>query len=289
MTAAAPISRFVVVNGARLHCLDYGGDGPPAVLHHATGFHAWMWTPIAAVLTRRYRVFALDARGHGDSDKPSSGYRWAGFVEDLTTFVEGLELGRVLGIGHSLGGSTMIGAAADRSDLFVALALLDPILFPREFRSGAVADNPMAAAARRRREFWTNPEEVLASYRGRGPFGKWTDEALCLYVEHGFAREDGGVRLKCPPAIEAQVFSMEPLYDLWLALERIQAPTLLMRGEESEAFSANDSAEALRRLPRGDLVTIPQTTHTFPMEVPGEVGERILAFAAGSHEAGGRR
>jgi pimeloyl-ACP methyl ester carboxylesterase len=95
--------------------------------------------------------------------------------------------------------------------------------------------------------------------------------------------------LKCPPAIEAQVFSMEPLYDLWLALERILAPTLLMRGEESEAFSANDSAEALRRLPRGELVTIPQTTHTFPMEVPGEVAERILTFAAAYREPGGRR
>jgi pimeloyl-ACP methyl ester carboxylesterase len=284
MIAAAPTSRFVVVNGARLHFLDYGGDGPPAVLHHATGFHAWMWAPIAARLTRRYHVFALDARGHGDSDKPSNGYRWSGFVGDLTTFVEELELGRVLGIGHSLGGSTMIGAAAERSDLFVALALLDPILFPREFRSEGIADNPMAAAARRRREFWTSIEEVLASYRGRGPFGKWTDEALRLYVEHGFASDDGQVRLKCPPAVEAQVFSMEPLYDLWLALERVQVPALLMRGEESEAFSASDAAEALRRLPRGELVTIPQTTHTFPMEVPDEVSEKILAFAASSRD-----
>jgi pimeloyl-ACP methyl ester carboxylesterase len=286
MTAAAPISSFVVVNGVRLRCLDYGGDGPPAVLHHATGFHAWMWAPIAAVLTRRYRVLALDARGHGDSDKPSSGYWWEGFVGDLISFVEELELGRVLGVGHSLGGSTMIGAAADRSDLFVALTLLDPILFPREFRSGAIAENPMATAARRRRELWTSIEEVFASYRGRGPFVKWTDEALRLYVQHGFAREDGRVRLKCSPAIEAQVFSMEPLNDLWLALERVRVPTLLMRGEESEAFSATDATEALRRLARGELVTIPQTTHTFPMEVPGEVGERIMAFAAGSREPG---
>ena len=109
---------------------------------------------------------------------------------------------------------------------------------------------------------------------------KWTDEALRLYVEHGFAREDGQVRLKCPPAIEAQVFSMELGYDLWAALERVQAPTLLVRGEESEAFSENDAAEALRRLPRGELATFAGTTHTFPMEVPGEVGELILAFGA---------
>ncbi len=278
MAAAAPISSFVSVNGVRLHYLDFGGEGPPAVLHHATGFHAWMWTPIAAVLTRRYRVLALDGRGHGDSEKPLSGYRWEGFVADLVAFVETLRLGRVLGVGHSLGGTTTAGAAAARPDLFTALALLDPILFPREF-SGAIEDNPMAAAARRRREVWGSAKEVLASYRGRGPFVKWTDEALRLYVDHGFAREAGQVRLKCPPAIEAQVFSMELRDDLWSTLERVQAPTLLVRGEESEAFSANDAAEALRRLPRGELATIAETTHTFPMEVPGKVGELILAFA----------
>jgi pimeloyl-ACP methyl ester carboxylesterase len=277
MAAAAPTSSFVSVNGARLHVLRYGGEGPPAVLHHATGFHAWMWAPIAAVLTRRYHVLALDARGHGDSDKPPSGYRWDGFMADLIAFIETLRLGRVIGVGHSLGASTTAGAAAERPDLFAALALLDPILFPREFRV-AIEDNPMAAAARRRRDVWTSTEDVLASYRGRGPFGKWTDEALRLYVEHGFAREGGQVRLKCPPAIEAQVFSMELGYDLWAALERVQAPTLLMRGEESDAFSANDAAEALRRLPRGELATIPGTTHTFPMEVPGHVGEILLAF-----------
>ncbi len=277
MATAAPTSGFVSVNGARLHYLDYGGDGPPAVLHHATGFHAWTCAPIAAVLTRRHRVLALDARGHGDSDKPPSGYRWEGFMADLIAFIETLQLGRVFGVGHSLGGSTMTGAAAERPDLFAALALLDPILFPREFR-GALEDNPMSAAARRRREVWPSTDEVLASYRGRGPFGKWTDGALRLYVDHGFKREAGQVRLKCPPDVEAQVFSMEPVYDLWDMLERVQSPTLLARGEESEAFSASDAAEALRRLSRGELVTIPATTHTFPMEVPGEVGEMILSF-----------
>jgi pimeloyl-ACP methyl ester carboxylesterase len=277
MAATAPTSSFASVNGVRLHYLDYGGDGPAAVLHHATGFHAWMWAPIAPVLTRRHRVLALDARGHGDSDKPPSGYRWDGFMADLIAFIETLRLGRVLGVGHSLGGSTTSGAAAERPDLFSALALLDPILFPREFR-GAIEDNPMAEAARRRREVWTSLQEVLESYRGRGPFAKWTDEALRLYVEHGFAREGAGVRLKCPPAIEAQVFSMELGYDLWAALERVQAPTLLMRGAQSTAFSAADAAEALGRLPRGQLATIPETTHTFPMEVPSQVGETILAF-----------
>ncbi len=68
-----PVRRSAAVNGIRLAYLDFGGGGPPAVLHHPTGFLSWVWAPIAERLAQRYRVFALDARGHGDSDKPESG------------------------------------------------------------------------------------------------------------------------------------------------------------------------------------------------------------------------
>ena len=43
MARPTPASGFASVNDVCLHYLDYGGNGPPAVLHHATGFHAWVW------------------------------------------------------------------------------------------------------------------------------------------------------------------------------------------------------------------------------------------------------
>jgi pimeloyl-ACP methyl ester carboxylesterase/catechol 2,3-dioxygenase-like lactoylglutathione lyase family enzyme len=281
MSRPTPASGFVAANGVRLHYLDYGGEGPPAVLHHATGFHAWVWTPIAEALSTRYRVFAVDARGHGDSEKPADGYRWETFISDLVAFVQALALGRVLGVGHSLGATTTAGAAAQRPDLFRAVALLDPILFPREFRNMSMADNPMASAALKRRAAWPSHEEVFASYRGRGPFVKCRDAVLRLYVDHGFADDDGGVRLKCAPTIEAQVFRMAPEsgFDGWKALERLRVPTLLLRGAESDAFSAGDAEAALACLARGELSTLPDTTHMFPMEVPEAVAAAILGFA----------
>jgi pimeloyl-ACP methyl ester carboxylesterase/catechol 2,3-dioxygenase-like lactoylglutathione lyase family enzyme len=281
MVRSTPASGFVSVNDVRLHYLDYGGDGPPAVLHHATGFHAWVWQPIAERLSTRYRVFALDARGHGDSDKPPAGYRWETFIADLVAFVEALGLGRALGVGHSLGGTTTAGAAAERPDLFRAVALLDPILIPREFRNPSSSDNPMASGALKRREVWESLEQVFASYRGRGPFVKWPDDLLRLYVDHGFTADERGVRLKCPPTIEAAVFRMapEPGFDGWATLERVTVPALLMRGVESEAFSARDAEAALARLQHGELCTLPDTTHMFPMEAPETVAASILRFA----------
>ncbi len=279
MVDPSPVSRFVSVNGVRLHYLDFGGGGPPAVLHHGTGFHAWLWAPIARALSSRYRVVALDARGHGDSDKPEGGYRWETFTADLVAFVDAAGIPAGLGVGHSLGATVTAAAAAERRDLFSAVALLDPILFPRESGARLEGESPMSATARRRRERWTSLEEVCASYRGRGPFARWPEAALRLYVDHGFTPENGGVRLKCPPAVEAQVFDMSPRFDSWGALDRVGVPALVLRGGDSEVLSAGDAAEVRRRLPRAELGTIEGATHTFPMEKPDEVAAAILAFA----------
>lgn len=279
MILSTPDSRFVSVNGVRLHYLDFGGSGPPAVLHHGTGFHAWLWAPIARALSRRYRVVALDARGHGDSGKPEGGYRWETFVGDLIAFVEATGLAGGLGVGHSLGATTTAAAAAERPDLFSRVVLLDPILLPRGSRPDVEGESPISTAARRRRERWTSVEEAYASYRGRGAFARWPDAMLRLYVEYGFVTENGGVRLKCPPAVEAQVFDMRPHLDGWAALARIGVPALLLRGADSEALSENDVAKVRRRLPRAEIGTIEGATHTFPMEKPDRVADTILAFA----------
>jgi len=276
---AKPVSRFVAVNGVRLHYLDFAGDGPTAVLHHATGFHSWVWTPIAEALAGRYRVYAIDGRGHGDSDKPVDGYQWEAFVADFTAFVEFLDRRPVFGIGHSLGATATAGAAAARPDLFRAVVLLDPIFYPRESRTSLAGEHPIAAAARRRREVWGSHDEVFESYQGRGPFAKWRDDVLRLYVDHGFALENGGVRLKCPPPVEAQVYRMAASFDPWAAVERLRLPVLVVRGAQSTTFSAKDAAETARRLPDGKLVTLEGASHTFPMEQPGEVARAILDFA----------
>jgi len=71
-----PREGAVRADSLRLHYLEWGDAGPPlagqaAVLLHATGFLARLWEPIAEGLSGRFHVYAYDARGHGDSDKPA--------------------------------------------------------------------------------------------------------------------------------------------------------------------------------------------------------------------------
>ena len=98
--------------------LDWGGEGPLALLHHANGFCAGAWGPVAELLSDHYRVIAIDARGHGDSSKPEGAdcYRWELFGRDVLAVAELLAAehpdGRIaLGLGHSFGGKWSLFAS----------------------------------------------------------------------------------------------------------------------------------------------------------------------------------
>lgn len=118
---------------------DFGGDGPIALLHHANGMCAATWAPVAVGLQSNFRVVAIDARGHGDSEHLSvpQDYDWRFLVSDLYGVAEQLldESGQSvisLGIGSSFGGIITAGTEAARPGLFERLMLLDPPIHPTQ-------------------------------------------------------------------------------------------------------------------------------------------------------------
>ncbi len=76
---------------------------PPVVLLHGTGDTAGDWDPIAAGLCADRTVFAVDLRGHGDSDWPGT-YAIGLMERDVARLLPGLTAGEVDLVGHSLGG-----------------------------------------------------------------------------------------------------------------------------------------------------------------------------------------
>ena len=97
-------SAFVTLNGLRFRYLEYPGDGeaeaPPVVLLHGLASNARWWVLVGPLLARRFRVFALDQRGHGESDTPDSGYDFGTVPGDLAAFVNELGLERPVVVGH---------------------------------------------------------------------------------------------------------------------------------------------------------------------------------------------
>ena len=70
---------------------DLGGSGAPLVVCHATGFHGRAYGPLATGLVARFRVWAIDFRGHGAATAPVDGnFAWAGMRDDLLAVVDAL-------------------------------------------------------------------------------------------------------------------------------------------------------------------------------------------------------
>ena len=274
--------RFVTANGLRFHYLDWGGDGPDLILVHPTGFVAAIWQPLAERLQERFRVVAVDTRGHGDTEKPREDYGWPSFARDLEAFVDEARLVHPIGIGHSAGATAIAVAEASQPGTFRRAVLMEPILFYGPARSRFTLEaNPMAAGALKRRTGWPSRQAVFDSYRSRPPFQAWDPEILRLYVQDGFAAlPDGSVQLKCPPEAEARMYLWGP-YELPTAelIPRVTCPVLLIRGAESTAFSARAAARTAALLPDSRLVTMPGT-HFAPFEHPRRAEAEILAFLA---------
>ena len=104
---------FVDLNGLRFHYRDWGGYGHPFVLLHGLASTAHIWNLTAPLLAQRFRLFALDQRGHGQSAKPEDGYDFSSTAGDLSAFIEALDLERPVIVGHSWGGNVAIQFAVD--------------------------------------------------------------------------------------------------------------------------------------------------------------------------------
>ncbi|MBI4310757.1 MAG: alpha/beta fold hydrolase, partial [Chloroflexi bacterium] len=112
------MDRYAIVNGLRLHCLDWGNGGAtPLLLLHGQRGHAHTWDAVARRFADAYRVLALDLRGHGDSDWSRPGdYSASTYAADLEQWVEQLHLPPFLLMGHCLGGAVATVYAARRPD-----------------------------------------------------------------------------------------------------------------------------------------------------------------------------
>jgi pimeloyl-ACP methyl ester carboxylesterase len=275
----APREGTVTVNGLRLHYLDWGGEGPAIVLHHATSLHAWVWHPIAQRLVARGRVLAYDARGHGDSDKPASDYGWDRFARDLVGFIEALQLGPATLVGHSSGGTAALACAAWRPELVTRIVALEPVLVPPQVEGRVPGHRQLSEGARRRRTVWPSLEAAARHLRQREAYAHWREDVLRLYLEKGtFRRPDGQVELKMSGELEAQVYEGRPALDIWPLLSSVRCPVLLVMGRSPSPGLDVGIREAARHLPDARLEQMAAGSHFFPQELPEETAGIIEAF-----------
>jgi pimeloyl-ACP methyl ester carboxylesterase len=199
------------------------------------------------------------------------------FGEDLVILIDALDLDAITAVGHSMGGHSVVHAAALRPLAFRSLLLLDPVI--RE--SGKYGKPWMEDHfARKRRNQWASPEEMYERFRAREPFHSWDQQTLRDYCQ--YALKEGGV-LACAPEFEASVYehSSDLDADLDGELGAIAVPVTVMRAHlewnDDNGMSGSPTDPKLAaRFQRGIDVQVP-FGHFFPMEAPDLVIEQILS------------
>lgn len=274
--------------GVEIALLDWGGDGPLVLMHHANGFCAGTLGLVAEALVPAFRVIGMDARGHGDSSQPEgpAAYGWDHFALDYLAVAERLAAehpsGRVgVGVGHSFGGTSALGAAARRPDLFERLVLVDPVIPPPAELVRTLDPERMSRlsrlveGARKRRSLWADRSEARAHFAERSLFRDWRPEAIDLYVEHGLrVRTDGQLELKCPGEVEAAIFGSSSTVDVAdLARRAAPVPMTVLWAERGD-FSREIYARTFGSLANARILDVP-CGHLVPMERPDLVAAAI--------------
>jgi esterase len=263
----------VSLNGLRFHYRDWGDpSGPPLVLLHGFMGTARDWDTIARGLADRYRVLALDQRGHGESAWATD-YHEQRLVDDLASFVDQLGLTRFAAVGFSGGGTTAGSYAAREPDRVERLVLADCF---------GADDNPalrvQLRTLRALPETFASPEEAAAAFRPlvrhapEDELRHWMTSALVPENDGRWSwRYDPVFRVPGPPGrlnAEPEVFTER--------LAGVTCPTLLLVGAESFLL---DSAERMAAaLPRTRLERLPKAGHIAPLDNPRGFLEIIDRF-----------
>jgi non-heme chloroperoxidase len=220
------MSHFTTADGTRLAYEDYG-IGEPIVFVASWALDADMWEyQIPYFAERGYRCVALDRRGHGRSDRPSTGYDIDTTADDLTALLEHLDLTGVTLVGHSFGGAEVARYLARHGEERVAgVAFVSAVLpFLKQ-----TEDNPdgLPEAAL---------EETIAQFRTDRP--KWfARQAQVWYATH-LGNEVSpalidwtlGKCLSASPWATTQLFRSMFHADHRAGLREITVPTLVVHG-----------------------------------------------------------
>ena len=270
--------RTIVLNGQRFHYTEWGAStAPPLVMLHGVTGHARTWDEEAAALAARYRVLALDQRGHGDSDpSPNADYTVATLSADVTAFVDTLGLPRFSLVGLSMGGRVAIAFAGQAPRRVDRLVIVD--IGPEISEAGLIRVGTLMA---RSPELFTSLEHALAFHRVTNPL--YTEAMLSHRVEHGTKPTDGGLTWKYDRGLRDAVRAgtwRDPI-DLWPLWRDISCPILLVRGADSDVLSAEIAKRMLDENPNTHFAEVPGAGHTVPGDQPAAFRTLLNAFLSG--------
>jgi pimeloyl-ACP methyl ester carboxylesterase len=292
IVSPGPVRDSISVPGrGEFSVLRWGDDAdkPLLVFSHATGFNAQTYISLLSPLADRFRIIAVDLRGHGLSTAPSqlSDLKgWHTYRDDLVGIMDVIAEPAYFS-GHSMGGTVSLLTAAERPALSLGLLLIEPVLVPRSagyfmaFRRliRKPMTSPLSIGAARRRAEFDNREAMFQSYQGRGAFTTWPDQFIKDYIDGGthVVSADKTV-LACAPGWESKTFTMAS-DKVWRCIGKVKCPTKILFAQTNSTMRGGAEGTLRAKQPDWTIEQVEGATHFLPMEFPDLVRENLLTLA----------
>jgi pimeloyl-ACP methyl ester carboxylesterase len=276
MTTEAKVEdRTVLLNGLNFHYRDWGNnDAQTLVLLHGFTGHARSWDTFARAFCDRYHILALDQRGHGESEWASD-YAPDRNAEDMDAFVHALGLKRFALLGLSMGGRAAYTYAGMHNgpETVERLVILDigpeiPAAGGQRIQDGV-----------RQKDVFKDPEEAIAQARAANAVAD-EQELRARNLNNLMQTADGTWTWRYDKALRApgrQIARPDPEAG-WATLRRITAPTLLVRGAQSDVLSVETAERMVREIPDCRMVTVQNSGHSIPLDNPRGLIEAVQTF-----------
>ena len=268
----------------RIAYRDWGGTGEPLVLLHGLSSNSRIWDLTAPLLADRFHVVAIDQRGHGLSDKPSS-YTAAEWTSDVVGVLDHLGFDRTAFAGHSWGASVALQFAAENPERAIAIALVD----------GGISEISSRMTWEQAEERMRPPEiDGVPLERFVGFAKQWPDmaplwnEQVKQMVLSNFDVREGKIYRHL--TIENHMKILRAMYEQKTSamLGQVACPALVIianqerDNEESRRwaeFRREGAGLAEEALKDGRIVWMDDTIHDIPVQRPRELAEALLSLA----------
>ncbi|MCP5029275.1 MAG: alpha/beta hydrolase [Actinomycetia bacterium] len=252
-------SHNVVMRHQRFHYLEWGDPSAQSVLLlHGSNQSAHSWDLVSLHLADRFHVFALDQRGHGDSEwSRDSDYSSSAMGLDAAAFINAMGLDHLIVVGHSMGGQNAMRLTLSHPERVTRLCLVD--IGPELSDEGAKSIRRFITETREFDDIDHFVERVQQydPYRSREHIERTVRYNLLQRADGKFiSKHDHGPRLKATGEHRARGdrFTLDDV-------RHLPMPLLLIRGADSTILTADAAERFTNTVPDGTLVTVPDAGH----------------------------
>ena len=243
--------------------------GIPVLLLHGITDSWHSFEGVLPHLPASLHAFALSQRGHGDATRPVTGYYPQDFAADLAAFMDSLELGPAVVVGHSMSSYIAQRFALDYPDRTLGLVLMGSFT--------TVRGNPVMV------DLWDSVVSTLTDPIDPGFVLEFQRSTLARPVPQTLLDTAVQESLKLPARVWRAAFAALLDTDFSGEIGHIKAPTLIVWGDQDAFFLRREQEALAAAITGAQLVVYAGAGHACHWEAPARFAADLAAFAATAH------